>query len=103
MTKKVLTEVGISELLDEIEGRFRRTLQDVMKPVNTGTKKSQKRYLSRAEACELLGGISYPTLYRRIADGTIVCLKSGKRSLFDEDQLKESLITLQSKGGKHGF
>ncbi|MFA5379227.1 MAG: hypothetical protein WC455_25955 [Dehalococcoidia bacterium] len=39
----------------------------------------QSKVLSRAQACEALGGIAINTLDRRIADGTLASIRFGRR------------------------
>ena len=57
----------------------------------------ENRYLSVAEAIKYLG-ISRSGLYERIADGTIVARKLGRRTLLAKADLDAALTLLGGKG-----
>jgi len=99
MTKKIFLEGNLPDLLDEIQKTVRQAVQNEIKLMSANLKKTYKPvYLSRQEVCTKFG-ISYPTLHRHINNGVIECLKIGRRSLFEEKQITESLIKLNTKGG----
>ena len=46
-----------------------------------------RRGMSMAEACEYLGGISRPTMYRLLGDGALASYTIGSRRFFTKDSL----------------
>lgn len=59
-----------------------------------------KKVLSLPEACAYLGGISRPTLYRLLGDGSLGSLKIGTRRFILRESLDDFLRD-RSEGGSY--
>jgi len=92
-----MSEFFTSLTKDELRGMFREEINlakfnDAQEEAKLKTK---DEFLTVAEACQLLK-ISKPTLYARIADGTITAKHMGNRVLF----VRAELLNAVNKGGK---
>ncbi len=87
------TSLTKEELRDMLREEFNLAKsKDAQEKANLKTK---DEFITVAEACQLLK-ISKPTLYARIADGTIAAKHMGNRVLF----VREELLNAVKKGGK---
>jgi predicted DNA-binding transcriptional regulator AlpA len=104
MKKIYLSEVALSDLLEQIGVIVQKTVQDEMKrSISANTKKAQKtNYLTKQEVCAKFG-ISVSTLNRHVNGGLIDCLKLGRRNLYEYEQITKSLIKLNSRGGNYEY
>jgi hypothetical protein len=102
MVKKMT--IDFSDLLKQIQETVQQTVQSEMKSMlSVFAKKPHKTsYLTGEEVCAQFK-ISPSTLHRRVNRGEIKCMKTGRKNLYDEKQIIESLIMSNSKNNFYGF
>lgn len=102
LVNKNNNEINITIPLDTLLSEFKQliveTVQTTIKAQHQiEPSPTQSDLLTRLQACKLLK-ISLPTLDARIKDGSIPYFRIGKKILFDEVKVMESIARKRGKG-----
>ncbi len=94
---EIVIKLSLQTILFELKKLVENTIQTTMKAQNKNEPSpTQSDLLTRKQACNFLN-ISLPTLDARIKDGSIPCLRIGKKVLFDKIKIIKSITR---NGGK---
>jgi len=87
----ILSPITMDEWCEKMRAIVREELAAMQPAVPAPVKNG---YLSRREMKEKLG-ITYPTLQRRILDGSLIAYRMGRRVYFKPDQVDQALKAIQ--------
>ncbi|WP_152969674.1 AlpA family transcriptional regulator [Pedobacter sp. Hv1] len=96
-SNEIIIKINLDTLLPELKELVENTIKTTIEAQHQIEPSStQSDLLTRLQTCKLLK-ISLPTLDARIKDGSIPCFRIGKKVLFDEVKVMESIARKRGK------